>query len=74
MGVVPDAWRPMGLSNAQRDICTQLYLRSLLNSADAARHGAAAEMIAARERAGKDAALTGRLAAALPEGAHLAKL
>ena len=70
VGVVPDAWRPMGLSNAQRDICTQLYLRSLLNSADAARHGAAAEMIAARERAGKDAALTGRLAAALPEGAH----
>lgn len=31
-GLIPDAWRPMGLSNAQRDVFTQLFLRSLMNS------------------------------------------
>jgi hypothetical protein len=67
-GLLPDAWRPMGLSNAQRDVFTQLHLRSLLNSAqgndDDARKRAAA-MIGERDDAGKDAALTGRLAMAL---------
>ena len=64
-GLIPDAWRPLGLSNAQRDLCTQLYLQSLImwGSKQALRE--AKRLLAARQAAGKDASLTQRLQAAL---------
>ena len=64
-GLIPDAWRPLGLSNAQRDLCTQLYLQSLImwGSKEALREAQA--LLAVRQAAGKDAALTKRLQAAL---------
>jgi hypothetical protein len=60
-GVVPDAWRPLGLSNAQRDVFTQLYLCSLISSRGVAAHAEAGRMLAARKTGGKDAQLTSRL-------------
>lgn len=63
-GVVPDAWRPLGLSNAQRDVCTQLYLRALMYYAepgDVVTHRIVAKMVNERKVAGKDHALTARL-------------
>jgi hypothetical protein len=58
-GLLPEAWRPLGLSNAQRDVFTQLYLRALVSSRrpDPERLSRASRMISARERVRKDAAL-----------------
>ena len=64
-GLIPDAWRPLGLSNAQRDLCTQLYLRLLINWGTRESLEEARKLVEIRLCSGKDAALTGRLQAML---------
>lgn len=64
-GLIPDAWRPLGLSNAQRDLCTQLYLRLLINWGSREAFSEARALVAVRRAAGKDTALIERLELAL---------
>ena len=64
-GLIPDAWRPLGLSNAQRDLCTQLYLKLLIKSGKRQDVDEATALLSVRQAASKDAALTERLQATL---------
>lgn len=64
-GLIPDAWRPLGLSNAQRDLCTQLYLRLLINWGTMESLEEARALVKIRLHSGKDAALSDRLQATL---------
>ena len=64
-GLIPDAWRPLGLSNAQRDLCTQLYLKLLINWGTKESLEEARALVDIRLQSGKDAALSDRLQATL---------
>ena len=53
-GIVPDAWRCVGLSNAQRDVLTQLLVSACYHSDDCEDWSVAERMIAQRKKANLD--------------------
>ena len=60
-GVVPDAWRCLSLSNAQRDVVSQLLISSSWHSENSEDRAAAAAMVDARRAASLGAAWGERL-------------
>jgi hypothetical protein len=59
--LVPDAWRCIGLSNAQRDVLTQLLVSACYHSADDGDRALAAAVLAQRRAASLDAGWGGRM-------------
>jgi hypothetical protein len=53
-GLVPDAWRCIGLSNAQRDVLTQLLVSTCYHSDDRDDWSVAEQMLARRRKANLD--------------------
>jgi hypothetical protein len=58
LGLVPDAWRCIGLSNAQRDVLTQLYVSSCYHSEEEKDWMVAERMLAQRREANLDTVRT----------------
>ena len=54
VGLVPDVWRCIGLSNAQRDVLTQLLVSSCYHSNDSSDWSVASHMLAKRKQANLD--------------------
>ena len=54
IGLVPDVWRCIGLSNAQRDVLTQLLVSSCYHSNDSSDWSVAEQMLDKRQEANLD--------------------